>query len=412
MTDKRRRCRLAVVASHPIQYFTPVYRRLAARADLDVEVFFCRDFGVRARYDKQFGRLVRWDVDQLEGYRHRFLANLSPIRDTFNPLHAVNPGVFVHILRGFDAVWMSGYTYPSNWLAAFSAALRGTRILFRSELRLDARRRVRVWDPLRDRIIRTWIRHSDALLYIGEENRRAYLAYGAPEEKLFFAPYSVDVARFLQGSERAAARARLRGQLGIPSDAIVLLFVGKLTPRKHPEAMLRLVGRGCAEHVHVVIAGSGPLERELRAEARRRSITNVTFLGFVNQSALPEVYAAGDIFVMPSEGETWGLVLNEAMGAGLAPVVARDVGAVADLVREGETGLTFPTNDWDAMERQVRRLVGDTALRLAMSAAARARSAKYSYEATADGIVGALAALGLTPGATGGTTTLTEAART
>ena len=84
-------CRLAILASHPIQYFTPVYRRLARVPGLDVEVWYCRDFGARPRYDQQFDRIVQWDVDQLGGYRHKFLFNVSPISNTFNPLHAINP---------------------------------------------------------------------------------------------------------------------------------------------------------------------------------------------------------------------------------------------------------------------------------------------------------------------------------
>ena len=96
---------------------------MAARPEIDLEVFFCRDFGVRPRYDKQFAQTVQWDTDQLSGYRSRFLLNVSPITDTFNPLHAINPGAFMHMLRGFDAVWMNGYMYPSNWLAAAAAGL-------------------------------------------------------------------------------------------------------------------------------------------------------------------------------------------------------------------------------------------------------------------------------------------------
>ncbi|HKW47121.1 MAG TPA: glycosyltransferase family 4 protein [Gemmatimonadaceae bacterium] len=387
-------CRLAILASHPIQYFTPVYRRLARVPGLDVEVWYCRDFGARPRYDQQFDRVVQWDVDQLSGYEHRFLFNASPISNTFNPLHAINPAALPRMLGGFDALWVNGYLYPSNYLAVIGAKLSRTRVLMRSELRADARRDPSARQSIRDAVIRRWVAMSDALLYIGRRNREAYLAYGADESKLFFTPYSVDIDEIAATVERTTDRGALRQAWGIPRDRTVLLFVGKLTPRKHPEAMLRLAAE-CGENVHVVLVGSGPLDHQLRAEAERAGSSNVSFLGFVNQSRIAEVYSLADVFVMPSEDEPWGLVLNEAMAAGVAPVVCSDVGATADLIEEGETGFTFPNGDWNAMTTSVRRLVMDTRARAAIGAAARTTSKRYSYAATAKGVVDALTSLGV-----------------
>lgn len=393
MTDRAASCRLAILASHPIQYFTPVYRRLAAVPGLSVEVWYCRDFGARAAYDRQFDRVIQWDVDQLGGYNHRFLFNASPISDTFNPLHAINPGALPRMLGGFDALWVNGYLYPSNYLAAIGAKMTRTRVLMRSELRADVRRDRGVRQSIRDTVIRRWVAMSDALLYIGRRNREAYLSYGADENKLFFTPYSVDVEEIATVA-RTADRAALRRVWGIPNGNTVLLFAGKLTPRKHPEAMLRLAAE-CGESVHVALVGSGPLEQQLRDDVMRAGSSNVSFLGFVNQSRIAEVYALADIFVMPSEDEPWGLALNEAMAAGLAPVVCSDVGASPDLIREGETGFTFENGDWNAMTELVRRLVSDVDARTTIGAAARAMSNGYSYGATTNGVVNALTSLGV-----------------
>jgi glycosyltransferase involved in cell wall biosynthesis len=387
-------CRLAILASHPIQYFTPVYRRLARVPGLDIEVWYCRDFGARPTYDQQFDRFVKWDVDQLDGYNHRFLFNASPITNTFNPLHAINPGALPRMFGGFDALWVNGYLYPSNYLAAIGAKMSNTRLLMRSELRADVRRDPSMRQSVRDAVIRRWIAMSDALLYIGRRNREAYLAYGASEKQLFFTPYSVDVDQIAAVAALNADRGVLRNEWGIPPDDTVLLFVGKLTPRKHPEAMLHLAAE-CGANVHVVLAGSGPLEQQLRAHVERANLRNVSFLGFVNQRRLPEVYALADVFVMPSEDEPWGLVLNEAMAAGVAPVVCADVGASADLIREGETGFTFENGDWPAMTALVRGLVANAQTRIAIGTAARAMSNGYSYGATANGVVDALTSLGV-----------------
>jgi len=397
MADGSSVCKLAVVASHPIQYFTPLYQRLATAPGLDLEVFFCRDFGVQRRYDKQFGRTIQWDVDLLAGYRHRFLPNVSPVHDTFNPLHAVNPTIFAYLLRKFDALWLHGYLYPSNWLAAAAAMLRGTPILSRSELRNHADRPSRWFDALRDRVIRTWVQRSDALLYIGTLNRQAYLARGAREEQLFFCPYSVDVARLRDAAmNRSGAKLMLRERFGIPEDRVVVLFAGKLMARKHPEAVLECGDLlPLRERAHLLFVGSGPMEQQLRETASQRSLPNVTFAGFVNQQQLPRLYAASDVFAMPSENETWGLALNEAMAAGVSPVASDDVGAAADLIEQGHTGFVFPSRDWREMQKYIVRLVTDAGLRAEMGRAAARRSLTYSHEASVKGILDALSALGV-----------------
>jgi glycosyltransferase involved in cell wall biosynthesis len=393
----RQRCSLAVLASHPIQYFTPIYRSLAQHPDIDLEVMFYRDFGVRAQFDEQFGQQIAWDTDQLAGYRSRFLTNISPFTNTFNPLHAINPGAFTELLRGFDALWLNGYMYPSNWLAAAAARLSDTAILLRSELRLAPDRQARASDALRDHVIRTWVRTSDALLYIGEENRRAYLHYGARPGQLFFVPYSADAAVFRAARDRATRDpAAARARWGIPDGKVVLLFAGKLTPRKHPEAALELAADPqLSDRVHLVVAGSGPMEASLKAMVQGQCVENVSFLGFVNQSALPDVYGIADVFVMPSEREPWGIVVNEAMAAGVVPVVSDAVGAMADLVHQMETGIHFPSGDWKAMRDAVTLVVRDHDLRHAMAARAMERAAEYDHSAAASGVVNALSALGL-----------------
>jgi glycosyltransferase involved in cell wall biosynthesis len=393
------RCRLAVLASHPIQYFTPLYKRLAKIPELELEVMFCRDFGVAERYDKQFGRAFAWDTDQLGGYKHRFLTNLSPIRDTFNPLHAVNPGAFTRLLRGFDALWLNGYTYPSNWLALAGAKLRGTALLMRSDFRIDPGRAPKRTDVLRNCMLEWWVRRSDALLYIGEANREAYQQFGARSAQLYFSPFSVDVDRLTAvRNEVRPAIERYRASWKIPTDRCVVLFVGKFTPGKHPESVLRLAeSPPLRDRIHVVFAGSGPLEQELRESTASKNLTNVSFLGFVNQSRLPEVYALSDIFVMPAVREAWGLVLNEAMVAGAVPVVSSEVGASADLVRGHETGIEIRAGDNDALHDAVLDLVDNPARRARLSAAAIARASEYSYDASVQGILTALESLRLLP---------------
>jgi glycosyltransferase involved in cell wall biosynthesis len=185
----------------------------------------------------------------------------------------------------------------------------------------------------------------------------------------------------------------LRTRLGLPADSVIIQFVGKLTAQKHVGQMLHLARHLENASAHVMIAGSGPLEDTLRAAVTAEGLKNVTFLGFVNQSSIAEVYAAGDVFVLPSEGEAWGLAVNEAMAAGVVPVISSEVGAAADLIRQGETGFVFPFGDWKTMTDQVEQLVHDRDLRHRMATAARAHVRGYGYDVAVRGILDCLTAL-------------------
>jgi glycosyltransferase involved in cell wall biosynthesis len=256
------------------------------------------------------------------------------------------------------------------------------------------------------RVLRQWLlgtqyRFIDRFLAVGSKNREYYRALGVPDERIFSVPFSVDNARFgrassLSESERRARRAAF----GIDDDRPVVLYASKLIPSKHPDAVLRaaavLRGRDC--RLHVVVAGSGVLEPELRRLAAELGIgASVSFIGFVNQSALPELFAACDVFVLPSENEPWGLVVNEAMCAGLPVVVAEGVGCVPDLVQPGVNGFTCEARDPDSLAGALEPLLLDAGLRRRMGAASRRLIETWDYERCRHGVRAALAGLGLGP---------------
>ena len=138
------------------------------------------------------------------------------------------------------------------------------------------------------------------------------------------------------------------------------------------------------------MAGSGELEQELRAFCTEHALDNVVFTGFVNQSELPALYAASDVFVLPSEHEPWGLAVNEAMCAGLPVVVSREVGCVADLVRDGVNGYTPAAGDIEGLARALRRLIEDEGLRRRQGQASLARILQWGYQQCLEGIRSAL----------------------
>jgi glycosyltransferase involved in cell wall biosynthesis len=188
---------------------------------------------------------------------------------------------------------------------------------------------------------------------------------------VYLTPYVVDTDFF---RERAAAsdRGMTRRTWGVPEDAFVALFVGKLVKWKRPGDLLEAIAR--VRGIWGVFAGDGPLRGILEARAARLGVSDrVRFLGFKQQTELPQVYAAADVLVLPSEYEAFGVVVNEMFASGHPAVVSQACGSAGDLVRDGETGFVVQVGDVRGYAEALDRLAGDRHLNERMSMAATAR---------------------------------------
>lgn len=383
--------RLAIVVSHPIQYYAPWFKHLAREAWLVTRVFYLSDHGVQVRRDEQFGSVFAWDTDLLTGYDFTFVANLArqPSVTRFSGLN--NPDL-KNALNTFhpDAILLFGYAYRTNLrLIARSPA----PIIFRGDSHLLGGIPAQ---GLKRLILKLIYRRCAAFLPVGKANSDYFAHHGVPSRLLFTAPHCVDADHF-QTSQIDRARAdSTRAELGIPSDAPVVLFSGKLLPKKRPDLLLTSFLRANVPGAHLIIAGEGELDHSLRTAANGHN--HIHFLPFANQSAMPARYLLGDVFVLPSEGrhETWGLAVNEAMHMGLPCIVSDQVGCQVDLVPTGSdgvgvTGWSFPAGDEAALAARLRSalLPGRAALSI-LGERAREHVAKFSYAAASSGLHQAL----------------------
>lgn len=376
--------RIGFLISHPIQYYAPIFRELAGHCDLTV--FFAHRQTAEQQARAGFGVAFDWDVDLLSGYDSRFLVNVARQPSTDRFAGCDTPGIAEEIARGgFDAFVVPGWALRSYWQAVRACRHRGVPVLARGDSQLGSRRKsaVRFVKAL---AFSQLLRRFDGFLYVGQRNREYLLHYGVPPERLFFSPHCVDNDAFAAAS---SGIDRGRGQRRV-------LFVGKLIGRKRPADLLHAVARLDDKAVQVAFAGAGELESELRQIAAASSV-HADFMGFVNQSELPAVYASADLLVLPSDGqETWGLVVNEAMACGIPAVVSDAVGCGPDLIEPGLTGATFPMGDVAALASAIEKVLsfdaGSTRRHLA------AKMALYSPARAAAAIVDA-------------TTTLTAGAR-
>jgi len=213
---------------------------------------------------------------------------------------------------------------------------------------------------------------------------------GLDERRVFLTPYVVNTEFFARA--QGASRIELRRAWGVPDDAPVALYVAKLVPWKRPQDLLEAAAR--VKGLHVVLAGEGRIRPELEALAAEADLAGrVHFLGFVNQDQLPSVYAASDFLVLPSEYEPFGVVVNEAFGAGKTATVSEACGCAGDLVRDGETGFVVPVGDVETLSLRLRSLAWDDRLREALSKNARSRICEWSPQANVDALVGAVTEL-------------------
>ncbi len=346
--------RLGVLASHPIQYQAPLFRELARHIDL--KVYFAHRQSAQGQAEAGFNVAFEWDVDLLGGYDHAFLQNRSKNPGVNDFSGCDTPTIADEIQRGrFDAFLVTGWYLKSYWQAIRACRRHGVPVMVRGDSQLGT---ARGWLKQLGKTIvyPRLLRQFDACLYVGQKNRAYLKHYGVPDERLFFSPHCIDNEAFASLAQ-TVNRGKSRARSGIAPDQKAVLFVGKLLDRKRPldlvVALACLRDRGV--DVCGVFAGDGPLRGELETKALECHVPLV-FLGFRNQTELPETYVMADLMVLPSEGsETWGLVVNEALACGTPVVVSDAVGCAPDLVIEGRTGATYPVGSTlalaDAMQR-------------------------------------------------------------
>jgi glycosyltransferase involved in cell wall biosynthesis len=395
-----RKLRLAYLVTHPIQYQAPLLRRINAEPDIDLTVFFGTDFSARPFVAAEFGQTIEWDVPLLEGYRHELLPALGP-RDEkdlgfWKPL---NYGLAHRLAAGgFDALWIHGYARWLHWTAMAAARRRGIKVLLRDEATPISA----VRSPLKQMAKRGFFfglgRAVDAFLAIGSLNRRYYLEHGVPQDRIFLMPYAVDNARFKADAMKASAsREAFRGSLGLERGRPILLFAAKLIERKRPlqlvEAFARIHAEPALRRPYLLFAGDGPLRKQVEALAAQRAPGAIKVLGFQRQTELPRCYDLCDAFVLPSGQEAWGLVVNEVMCAGRAVIASDMIGSAPDLVRPGENGTIFRTDDTDDMARAIRLVLQDEQQLAAMGRRSLEIIGRWSFEEDVAGLRQALSAV-------------------
>jgi glycosyltransferase involved in cell wall biosynthesis len=345
--------KLAIITTHPIQYYSPVFKLLHQRQQIEIRVFYTWGEGSMNKFDPGFGKTVLWDLPLLEGYPYEWVTNTSKNPGSSNFSGIVNPGLIQQIKNyAPDAILIYGWAYTSH-LKVLRHFKNKIPIIFRGDSNL-LREQSGFKTLLRFAFLKWIYTHVDHALYVGTNNKAYFKKYGLKEQQLSFAPHAIDNERFAQ--DRNEEAKALRDELGLTDKDVLILFAGKFEDIKAPFLLLDAFQAIDKKNVHLLLVGNGALENELKLKAAGNP--NIHFMAFQNQSFIPVVYQACDIFCLPSKSETWGLAINEAMVCQKAVLASDKVGSAIDLIIPGNNGAIFKESSLADLVLQLNTLAG------------------------------------------------------
>lgn len=339
----------------PSPYMVDRFNMLADRGTLEFEAWF----STRTEADRS------WSFDENSWrFRHRYLRGIGRGAGRLElPAGLVG--------RHRPDLLVCLYASPSVIVGRLLAGMGGTKVAFWAEVTFDAWVRRRPWKEALKRVLFSSV---DAVVTAGDDGRRFAERYGTPPDRIFFTPHSIDVDRFAAVASTARAkRQELRARLG--AAGCTFMYVGRLWEYGkglgHLLDAFAKVSQEPHAPVTLVLVGDGPDEAPLRQRATDLGLRNVVFRGFVPSEALPELYVAADVFVFPTLGDPYGLVLDEAMACSLPLISTSAVGELHLRISDGLNGLIVPPADSVALARAMSALAADSEGRMRMGAESR-----------------------------------------
>lgn len=322
----RRKLRVCVLTNMVVPHFLPLFRDLRDSVG-DLMILVSTPMESNRDWDAEWGDLslrVQKSWTYLISRRHDSGFKVETWRhipyDTLPLLVRYRPQVIVSTELGFRTMQAAVYRrlFPKSRLIVWNGFSEHT------EKGLPA------WRTFQRRL---FYRAADAASANGESAIGYLLRLGVARQKIFRLPYCPDIAPLLKLPLVRDGDAATR-----------LLYVGQLIERKGLAPFLKVLSNWLLQHPEekreLWIAGEGPLRSDL-GQLPVPSQLRLTFLGSVAHDKLPELYAQAGLFVFPTLSDEWGMVVNEALAAGLPVLGSVYSQAVEELVREGITGWTF-----------------------------------------------------------------------
>lgn len=334
--------KLAIITTHPIQYYAPIFKLLHKRQKIEIKVFYTWGKTAQNKYEPGFDKNIAWDIPLLDAYPFDWVENKARNQGSHHFNGIITPKLITQLnTYNPNAILVIGWAYHSH-LKVIRYFKNKVPVYFRGDSTLlDEKSSLK---SLLKTIFLKWVySHIDHAFYNGVNNKAYFKKYGFRDDQLSFAPHAVDNERF--SAPRVEEAEQLKQKSSIPSTATVILFAGKFEEKKNPDLLLDAFINLNDPNLYLIFTGNGPLEGTLRRKAEGH--LNIHFIDFQNQSYMPVVYQACDLFCLPSKGpgESWGLAVNEAMACGKAVLVSDKCGCAVDLVEDNKNGAIFKSEN-------------------------------------------------------------------
>lgn len=248
-------------------------------------------------------------------------------------------------------------------LGSLMAKLRGVKVVYRILPTFDTWVK-RTW-------YKEWAKHflfrvADGAIVPGPAGKARAQAFGMKPDRVYQVTQSIDIEHFSSAQSLSSyEREQKRHELGL--EGTVFVYVGRLWRGKGVHLLIEAYRQivEASPLVSLLLIGDGVDESDLRRMSRE--VPRVVFAGFLQYSQLPQFLALSDVFVFPTLGDPHGLVVEEAMAAGLPVITSEAAGDIHTRVLDGENGFVVPPRDVDAMAQRMMQLAKDPNLRKAMA---------------------------------------------
>lgn len=361
-------CRILYITNLPTPYKRP---RLNALADIDgveVTVYYSAD----SNYRHEFETLPEAN----------FKIKYDPSRSISWKGYEVGIGLnSFHEILSFDAdvYIVGGWNHFPAWISLLASKLKGTPIGV-----ISANTEQGYYSKY---ILSKVLGVFDFYLALSSPARENLVNLGIEKEKITVLPNVIDVEQF-QASITQSQQESLREKWELP-DSGVVLYVGNLEFNKGVQHLIRAVSTVNAS-CHLLIIGDGPYRSKLESLAQKSNQNNVTFTGKLPNSVLPNYYALSDVFVLPTHGDTWGLVVNEALACGTPVISTTAAGVSGELLQHEENGFVIPPKDPESLADFIECLLANDKLRTQYEKAGKEKSSQYTPRSYAECLMNAI----------------------
>ncbi len=249
-------------------------------------------------------------------------------KETLRRLNRLKPEILI----------IGGYSYASCWAGFFWAKFNRKKIILWSASNEEDRTRLFI----KEKIKSIFIKNCDAANVYGIKSKEYIVKLGMNKNRIFIKGNTSDNAFYYNETMKQKVKRKLLcDQFGIPFRNF--LYIGRFSPEKNILTLLEAYRRLKADGSDwgLILVGNGPQKSEVESYIQRHSIKDVFLPGFKQKEEIPVYLAVSDVFILPSISEPWGLVVNEAMAAGLPVLVSKRCGCYPDLIKEGFNGFSF-----------------------------------------------------------------------